>query len=249
MLSERYASALIDNYRVVGSFREVAREMEGAQIDRDFLARFDAGPDAFFEPLEMHLPRSFAALRDAYRDKALLLSGLSPESMLAFAAFELKSDRLIIAQASLDWEREMPQWEEARSWLPAPLRCFHVHFKGLHTSREPGNEGPTVESSNLPGGIFQWNSLELHRSSNRLRPKTFEKIARELGELDRLRIWIQSEWGDTILVREDAQHPALYHVAGGDFDGYEELKQPVETIDGYCAHVFSGVERPFDFRA
>jgi hypothetical protein len=171
-----------------------------------------------------------------------------PEMWLIDASFELR-ERLVIAPATTLWKREDPAWAEALSCLPLALRGFHSHFNGLHTSWLPGRGGPTAHACNLPGGIFKWSNIDVYQSTKKLRRSKFAKLKDKLGDLQQIRIWIQSDWGDLVLLNQNAKDQRLYHVSGDDFEQYVELADPETTIDNYCAHVLSGVKAPFNFRA
>jgi hypothetical protein len=249
MLSQRYLDYFADGYRLHETSGEIpADAITASEVVPEFLRGFDAGLDALFAPLAAALPRFVATLRREHVGSALLLDDGMPGVVIIDAAIELRH-RLLIVKPTEAWMPHEEAWQAAVSCLPAPLRGFHSHLDGLHTSWGPGLTGPTVHMRNLPSGVFKMSNLGTYQSTLRLRKAAFSKLQRALGDLDGVRTWLQTDDGDMLLLNQNRPDGRVYHVAGHDFDAFMALPDPVDTLDRYCAHVAAGAKERFDFRS
>lgn len=248
MLSPSQVQDLAGLYRLVDKSGELtAAAIAESEIEPLFLERYDAGALAFFEPLRQALPSCYRVIEGSAINSCLVVDDGMPGVVIIWGAFELNG-RLLVASSTLDWMQGEPEWHDAIACLPPPLRCFHAaHFNGLHTSRQPGLGMATSLAKNLPGAIFKWDNVEVYRCDHRLPHRKFEAMKRALGDLQSIRIWIDSEWGDLILLNQNVKDQRLYHVRGHDFETFTTLADPVGTIDRYCAHVLAGHEAPFEW--
>lgn len=250
MLSASLVSELSSLYRLLDRSNELTQaEIVESEVDPRFLELFDKGAPFLFEPLREVLPSCFQVIQEASVGKCLVVDDLLPGVLLISGAFEL-NQRLVIASPTLGWMQSLPEWREAVECLPEPLRCFHrFHFNGLHTTRRPGLQMATSLARNLPGAIFKWSNVEAYRTDHRLHHGKFEKMKRALGDLQQIRVWIESDWNDLILINQNSQDRQLYHVLGRNFEDFAVLRNPVKMVDLYCAHVLKGADAPFDFRS
>lgn len=139
---------------------------------------------------------------------------------------------------------DLVDWSTTFADMPEFLRGYYANFNGMRASYS--NQGAP---HNLPANISKWRRVGDYRSEEQLPKKLFSRMAKELGDLEYVDIFLETEWGDVLMLNHNAKDGKVYVAPEGAFDKYFELADAGKAVDALCAHVLTGSVDPYFLRA
>jgi hypothetical protein len=230
------------------SIRQVPHDAQAANAPR-LIAALKRGKEGLFASLESDQPLTHAAI---------LKAGV-------FRVLVRRLDDFVLIYGAVDWGEELllsapynvqsVTYEDRQrllQCLPPGLRGYYEAFNGLKRCKL--GSVPTLHPPELPMPFGSLLHLDSYRRMKRLKE---EKVAplMEISKGGDLRLWCYLEKKHLLFVdyalteSRPGRRPDIYYVKAHDFANVHVLKDPVNTMDRYFAHVISRTAGEFDFFA
>ncbi len=197
---------------------------------------FVEGKNFFFEPLKNTQPKTWERLTSLSEGPYLVRDKAYP-SLVSIIA---NANDLAVFIEPFKAGDDLRNWDEIYQELPEFLHGYYTNFNGMIASFY--TYGRPI---NLPAHVGNWRRVSDYRKEEKLHKKVLRRIESELGDPENIKIFIETEWNDLVMLNTNKKDRKIYVVPQGDFEKFFELNDAANAIDTLCAHVLSGSTEPY----
>lgn len=236
----------------------------------DYVGVLNRGKDWLIEPLRTLQPHSFQAFQEVVGPLRLgivlikdLLNPEGPPWVTPVMFFDA-SGRMVEVHPELPGNTYEEGNDCFGTFLALPdalAKSWLWRVQGWRLPSEP-YQGPLVNRRLIPR---QWQDTDEYLDSlgrgwkKRYLPMIVEKfpdVATNKNGIKRFKFscfldtrpaGLNGPLGDQLFVCLTRRDQVVYHIREGDVENMRILRDPVEAVDRYCAHVLRGIPGEFDF--